>query len=258
MNFLVIGGGCYGTYYCRQLLRGAVKLGLEKITVVDHQVDCQVRREIADPRIEHLTTDWHDFLLPYFHEQVARRRSGVELTDHYVPPCIGPHFLFELFETELKRECPTVQLTHPPFGSPVGTPLDMKLADGNRALSFAEWICPHSCIEPRLCPVIRQEKAWDMGEHLSGYFEEYGLKVDTYHLLPCRHLAMGVGPIPMQLIVDEYLQFSSRMLQPGRHLAALATISSCHGLVGLMEVSQAGVSGLPHGSNRQTRLQKAL
>lgn len=237
MNFIVIGGGCYGTYYCRQLLRGATKLGLEKITVVDHMVDCQVRREIDDPRIHHITQDWHEFFLPYFQGQVEQGRAGTNLTDHYVPPCIGPHFIFELFEAELKRECPGIQLNHLPVEAAIGTPLDMKLADGNRALSFAEWKCPHSCIEPKLCPVTRGEKWWDMGTYLTDFFNQQKLPVESYHLLPCKHLAMGVGTIPMQLIIDEFLRFSQVVSQPGRHLAALATISSCHGLMGLLETN---------------------
>ena len=146
MNFIVIGGGCYGTYYCRQLLRGATRLGLEKITVVDQVVDCQVRRDIQDPRIEHITQDWHQFFLPYFHDQVRQGREGILLTDHYVPPCIGPHFIFELFEAELKQEYPGITLNHLPVETAIGTPLDMRLADGNRALSFAEWRGPPKCI----------------------------------------------------------------------------------------------------------------
>ncbi len=235
MNFIVVGGGCYGTYYCRQLLRGAEKLGLEQLVVVDHDPNCQVRRELVDDRILHITQDWRVFLQTYFAEQLQRHEQGLPIIDHYVPPCIAPHILFETFEWELTRHHPTLKISHPPVSGKIGTPVDMALADGNRALSFAEWICPHSCIEPRLCPVTRGPKDWDMREHLVKFFAEQQLPVDSYHLFSCRHLAMGVGTIPWREIVVEFVLLREAITKNHEHRAALATISSCHGLVGLME-----------------------
>ena len=235
MNFLILGGGCYGSFYTRQLLRGAERIGLGKIDVVDINPRCQVMQEFGKhPHIRYHFQDWKEFLLSYFDEQLKSYQRGEFITDHYAPPCLAPHILFELFLDYARRGNPRLNFKNIPFELSVGTPLDMSLPAGTRALSFATWTCPHSCIEPPTCPHTRGPKHWDMKEYLTKYFGEGALKL-SIHLFQCRHYAMGVGTIPMKEIIEEYLQFQRVTSVPGTQLSALATISSCHGLVGLVE-----------------------
>lgn len=241
MNFLIVGGGCYGTFYTRQLLRGAERLGIYEIHVVDHDPRCQTVREFGDHikakggRLIFHFEDWKVFLEKYFADLLRRHQSGEEITDQYAPPCLAPHILFELFLEKAKKDFPGLTFSPVPFLKNVGTPLDLPLPTGNRALSFATWTCPHSCIEPPTCPHTRGPKDWDMKTYLMDYFHQNSFKVDSLHFFQCLHYAMGVGTIPMKSVVEEYIKFQEFIRVPGTHLSAVATVSSCHGLVGLVE-----------------------
>ena len=200
MDFIVVGGGCYGSFYTRQLLRGGGRIGLGKIHVIDRDPECRVAREFgSSPEVVFHIQDWKEFLAPCLDQAVARRERGEEVTDQYVPPCLAPHILFELFLEKAKREFSEVAFSTRPFGEPVGTPFDIALPAGTRALSFATWECPHSCIEPPTCPHTRGPKDWDMKEYLIRH--SLPLPINSIHFFQCRHLAMGVGTIPMQAIL---------------------------------------------------------
>ena len=81
-----------------------------------------------------------------------------------------------------------------------------------------------------------------MKEHLEQKFRvgAQGLaprqRIDSLHIFQCRHYAMGVGAIPMRAVVEEYLKFRDVVRAPGTHRSAMASVSSCHGLIGLVEV----------------------
>ena len=233
MNFIILGGGCFGAFYVRQLLRGADRIGVGAIHIIDKDSNCRVRRDFGEnARLAYHIQDWKDFLLPYFNGCLVRREAGEAVEDHYIPPTFAPHILMELFLEKASREFPSVRFERRPFETPVGTPVDMLLPAGTRALSFATWTCPASCIEPPTCPHTREPKDWDMKDHLAKT-----VKADSLHVFQCRHYAMGVGTIPVSAILDEYLKFRNIVRAPGRHRAAMASVSSCHGLIGLVEVS---------------------
>lgn len=244
-HFIILGGGCYGSFYARQLLRGADRIGVGKIHIVDQNPDCQAKREFggsSDAVVFHFE-DWRKFLFAYFDEALKKKSEGGEIADQYVPPTFAPHILLELFLEKAKREDPSLVFTPKPFETPAGTPFDTLLPAGTRALSFATWKCPHSCIEPSTCPHTRGPKSWDMKEYLTEHLKKI---TDSVHFFQCRHFAMGVGTISVDKILDEYLKFQEVVRVPGTHLSAMATISSCHGLAGLVEVSHAPTGDLPH------------
>lgn len=236
MDFIILGGGCFGTFYVRQLLRGAERLGVGTIHLVDHDPECKVRREFGEAGpIRYHIQDWKEFLFPYFDRCLQRMEKGEEIEDRYVPPTFAPHVLMELFIEKARTEFPEAVFERKPFESAVGTPVDMALPAGTRALSFATWTCPASCIEPPTCPHTRGPKDWDMKEHL-GRTPGSHLHIDSLHIFQCRHYAMGVGTIPMRSVIEEYLKFRDVVRAPGVHRSAMASVSSCHGLIGLVEV----------------------
>ena len=245
MDFLVIGGGCYGSFYTRQLLRGSARLDFQKIHVVDKDPNCQVVRELGktifdpDSQVEFHFEDWKGFVGRYLEQQIQNYNQGLAVDDQYAPPCIAPHILFELFLERAEKQFPHIQFTPKNLEVPVGTPVDMSLPSGQRALSFATWICPHSCIEPPTCPHTRGPKSWDMKEHLEAFWAKADMRPDSVHYFQCLHYAMGVGTIPILHIVEEYLKFESMLKKNPKSLFAVATVSSCHGLVGLMESDHA-------------------
>lgn len=247
MDFLVIGGGCYGSFYTRQLLRGADRIGFDKLHVVDHDANCRVFSEYrhAEPALRQKLvfheSDWKVFLKSYFDLLLRRYEAGEEIGDQYAPPCLAPHILFELFLEKAKEEFPKIEFRSgcsgeaavSPARTAIGTPVDIALPTGSRALSFATWTCPHSCIEPPTCPHTRGPKDWDMKTYLIEYFQKQ--KIDSVHFLQCLHYAMGVGTIPLKSVVEEYLKFREVIRVPGTHLSTVATVSSCHGLLGWVE-----------------------
>lgn len=239
MDFLIIGGGCFGSFYVRQLLRGAERLSVGRIRIVDHDPLCQAAREFGqtrDPRLTFHVEDWKSFLLGYFTDALKRRQRGETVQDQYVPPTFAPHILLEILLELTRVDTPGLVFEKPPCTMPVGTPIDWILPAGTRALSFATWTCPATCIEPPTCPHTRGPKDWDMKDYLEKNFQD---AVDDLFVFQCRHYAMGVGTIPVQAILKEYLKFQEVARVPGTHRVAMATVSSCHGLIGLVEVKHA-------------------
>ena len=69
MRFIVLGGGCYGTFYSRQLLRArdAGALDVAEIIVLDHNRQCQAARELPpDPVVTFAVSDWEPWLDQYW------------------------------------------------------------------------------------------------------------------------------------------------------------------------------------------------
>lgn len=240
-DFIVLGGGCFGTFYVRQLLRGAGRLGVGVVHVVDKDSECRVRRDFGpDPRLTYHVQDWKDFLFPYFDRALARHERGEPVDDRYIPPTFAPHILMELFLDRASRDVASIRFEKKPFENSVGTPVDILLPAGTRALSFATWTCPASCIEPPTCPHTRGPKDWDMKEYLVGAVHEPPLQgIESLHVFQCRHYAMGVGTVAVREILEEYVRFRETIRKPGRHVAAMASVSSCHGLIGLVEATHA-------------------
>src|SRR6478672_2624526 len=62
----IVGGGCYGSYYLRQLHRArrAGAIAWERLVVVDHRAECQVAAAIAngsDDRCDVVTAEWDEY-----------------------------------------------------------------------------------------------------------------------------------------------------------------------------------------------------
>ena len=135
---------------------------------------------------------------------------------------------------------PVLAVLRPPFAR--------ALPSGNRALSFATWICPVNCIEPPTCPAIRGPLDWEMErEVLEGMSSELaGGKVQSLHVLSCLHEAFGVGTIPMADVAREALSLRSaaataRTATAPRY-AVIATVSTCHGLAGALRLDPTSVA----------------
>lgn len=251
MNFIVLGGGCFGTFYARQLLR-AKNLSFEKIIVVDVKGiknPCQAFQELGEGggKIQYVFSDWKEFFYPYLDQKINEAAHGKVSRDHYIPPTFAPHVLMEAFLNILQKRFPEILIRPEPMsmvadqkleGQPstlikdkIQIPFHMLLPSGNLALSFSTWICPATCIEPPTCPVTRGPKDWDMKTKILESMQ-INTNVDYISVLQCRHLTMGVGTIPVQEIVNEYLKFQEVARVPGTHGLTMASVSSCHGLVG--------------------------
>lgn len=118
----------------------------------------------------------------------------------------------------------------------VGTPVDRATRAGDRALSYATWVCPPTCIEPALCPHTRGPKDWSLAGDLSAPTDRAGGPEPL--VFRCLHLVWGVGTIPMRDILaarDRVVSGISR----GSRRYLVATSSHCHALATMLEVSPA-------------------
>src|SRR5262245_20389410 len=90
-DIVVIGGGCYGSFYAGQLAiaRDRGRLSYRSVLVVDRDPRCQVVREnrlTADARL--VVSDWDPFLDDFLRRDAP---SADEPDDAIVPSPLMPH-----------------------------------------------------------------------------------------------------------------------------------------------------------------------
>jgi hypothetical protein len=231
MDLIVIGGGCYGCYHTRQLLKALRrgKIAARRLLVVDHNSACRAHVEFAsEPRVEIMRADWRDFL----RAQLAG--LGATAEDRIVPAPFAPHLLFEWLQDAVGAAVPEVEVARVPCELALGLPYEQSDASGNRFISAAGWRCPATCIEPARCPAIHAERTWDLGEIVrAGVARSAGPQTQV-ELFTCRHFAFGVGTIPAADLVRarERLVVALRR-DPGQARRVLVgTVSACHGVLG--------------------------
>ena len=241
---IIIGGGCYGTFYTRQLeaARARGKAGYRRLLVVDRDPGCQLSRELVPAADRELVvSDWGAFLDQYL-ETRAGLDSGASRDDVIVPSPLMPHLMYEWLVRRSRSRWPGRSIeTHPIPESP-GTPYDSTAPDHTRYISFADWICPTHCVEPALCPVIRAPRTWEMSEAL----ETLTLRLGRTHptagpvLFQCRHTVFGVGTFSVEAVIDGDRVVSETGASGGTADVVVGTISSCHGAVNLLHLGAWG------------------
>ena len=251
-DIIVVGGGCYGTFYANQLLRArragrgcvgaAPDRGPRRRRAGRHASGCAGRG--LELRVE----EWGAF----FDEYLARRRPS-DPPDAIVPSPLMPHLMFEWLLRSAQRRWPAREIARRERRRfRAGTPYDVLHADGTRYVSFADWLCPVHCIEPATCPVIRGPRTWEMSDALAELAGRLGRggPVAGPVLFVCRHRTYGVGMFD----VSEVLAGDAAVAAagaPGAEMDVLVgTVSSCHGAVSLLHLGQrrgsaAGIPGLP-------------
>jgi hypothetical protein len=226
-RFIVIGGGEAGVFYARQLLRAAQagRLRTEGIVVVDRDAGCAAA-SLADARVRVDVADWSEWLDAHL--------AASDPADHLVPYHWAPHLLLDWLQREVARQ--GGRSGRGEGLRPRGLPLERDTAAGDRALSYAGWICPVTCIEPALCPHTRGPKDWSLAADLERPAADE--RFTGHVVFKCLHLVWGVGTIR----VGDIHAARDRVLAGlraggGRYL--VATSSHCHALASVVEV-QAG------------------
>lgn len=240
MYCIVIGGGWYGSLHTRQLRKAVArsKIACEGLIVVDRDPACAAAGEFAgDPVVRLVVADWLDFLNSYFPDGQAH--GG----DHLVPAPFAPHLCFDWLRASVQAAFPTAVLRQGTFDLELGLPFEKSDAQGNRYISAADWVCPVTCIEPARCPAIRGPRTWELGDLLEarvtpaqGYT---GLELFT-----CRHYAFGIGTIPAARLLQARDHVLAALERGEPQQIAVATVSSCHGVVGVL-CAQAPAAAVP-------------
>jgi len=236
--FIVISGGAVGAGYARQLLRAcdAGRLATDEIVVVDRDPRCAARA-LTDPRLHFAVADWAEWL----DGQLDDRRAG----DHVVPYHWAPHLFSDWLVGQVRQRGGGAARA----GSvpEQGVPFERETSAGDRALSYATWTCPPTCIEPALCPHTRGPKDWSLADHLARPREDQAF-AERIVVFRCLHLVWGVGTVPVRdLLAARDLLCAGLAQGPRRYL--VATASHCHGLAAALEVSPEG-AGLPPAAGR--------
>ena len=238
-DVVVVGGGCYGSFYAGQLLRAAArgKARFRRILVVDRNPECQVAREIgADTAVSLVVQEWGQFFDNYLDGPEA---EDADLPgDAIVPSPLMPHLMYEWLVRQARRRWPgrLVETTAVPSGP--GTPYDVSAPDGTRYVSYADWICPTHCIEPAICPVIRAPRTWEMGDALQALTHKLARLHPTAGpvLFVCEHRVYGVGMFDVTAVLAGNVAVAVAGAGQGPVDVLVGTISSCHGAVNLLHL----------------------
>lgn len=233
-TIVVVGGGCYGGYYVRQLGRAcaAGALTWQRLVVVDKDAECAVSRLPDADRpggLSVVVADWMD----YFDRYLSTAAVDVEShrTDAIVPSPLMPHLMAQWIVARAQRRWPGRGLRVSPLESEPSVPWQRAGEDGTHYVSFAEWMCPINCIEPARCPATKGARSWSMPVALEAYAKrerEAGRPVVGPFVFHCSHRAFGVGMIDVcdVLAADDTI---ARRAAAGAASVLVGTASHCHG-----------------------------
>ena len=231
-RIIIVGGGCYGGYYVRQLHR-AVRAGAlvaESLVVVDRDAECAVAKLLRDdPNVPVLTTihaaDWREFFPNYLTAAVNSPREHQH--DAIVPSPLMPHLMAEWLVERARTRWPRRGVAVAPVESPVAVPWQRAGPDDTYYVSFAEWTCPINCIEPKTCPHTRGPRSWSLPPTVTAYAEQSSARAAVMH---CRHRTFGVGMFD----TAEVLAADAIIREDGDAGACevfIGTTSHCHGAI---------------------------
>lgn len=267
-DIIVVGGGCYGSYYVRQLQRAAAAGALrwQRLLVVDRDPDCRVAQERAasasadasgagaaawgagTPAPTLIAREWGSFFAEYLSakadaDRVATpaqaRPSDAALEDAIVPSPLMPHLMAQWVMSRARARWPGRMMRFAPLEGAVDVPWQRRGDDGTHYVSFATWMCPINCIEPRICPHTRGARAWSLPPTLRAFVETErlrGRRIDGPAVFHCVHRAYGVGMFG----VDEVLAADALVSQVAAGRAAevlIGSVSHCHGALAVLELA---------------------
>ena len=234
-TIIVVGGGCYGGYYVRQLARAerAGALAWTQLLVVDRDPRCPVAALPEGERpsaLRLVTAEWKAFFAEYLD------RASVEperlADDAIVPSPLMPHLMADWLGDRARARWPKRRVATEPLGSAPAVPWQRAADDGTHYVSFAEWMCPINCIEPARCPHTGGERTWSLPTALAGYADAEraaGRPVEGPYVFHCAHRAFGVGMIDVRDVLAADRAIATLGAGPGRIAFLVGTASHCHG-----------------------------
>lgn len=255
-DIIVVGGGCYGSYYVRQLRRAreAGALTWDRLVVVDRDPDCAVATNTDDASsaigatnapdaagLTLVTREWASFFAEYLGASAdAAEDAAPDSAPHaIVPSPLMPHLMAQWVVSRARARWPGRLLRLAPLDGAVDVPWQRAGDDGTHYVSFATWECPINCIEPRTCPHTRGPRAWSLPPTLRAFVETErlrGRRIDGPAIFHCVHRAYGVGMFG----VDEVVAADALVARVAQGRAAsvlIGTVSHCHGALAVLELA---------------------
>lgn len=240
---VVIGGGCYGSYYVRQLDRAvaAGAVAIERLLVVDRDAACRLAAEpvpLAAVAPELIVAEWTAFLDEYLATCAAAPDRCTR--DAIVPSPLMPHLLYEWVAARLRDRWPGRDVRGVPLDRELPVPWQRAGEDGTHYASFATWMCPINCIEPARCPHTKADRDWTMPVALRRHAATVapGRVPVAPYVFHCTHRAYGVGMIDVHDVVAAEADLARRAAA-GPVDALVGTVSHCHGAVNRLLVGDS-------------------
>ena len=231
----IVGGGCYGSFYLRQLFRArsAEVLTWDRLLVVDRNPDCVATQLLSDAEssdAEVVVADWSGYFRDYLG---AVAEGAAHSTDAIVPSPLMPHLMYEWVRDRARNRWPDREIGTRALPSTPPTPWERAAPDGVHYVSFATWMCPINCIEPKTCPHTRGPRDWTMPVTIREYAAREGLAGPA--LFHVTHRAYGVGMLNVADVVaaDRLVQDAAR---DGKANVLVGTVSHCHGALAILSV----------------------
>ena len=240
-EIVIVGGGCYGTFYTRQLVeaRKRGKVEFRRLLVVDRNPECQAAPDlVGDPARELVVKGWDAFFDAYLGDAAEPSRRAAEPPSRppsvIVPSPLMPHLMYQWLVRRARKRWPTRVVESRPLSEGPGTPYDVTSPDLVRYVSFADWICPTHCTEPSRCPVIRGPRTWEMREAIEDLAAR--LRMPAPILFECRHQVFAVGSFSVSEVVAGD-RFVAEAGSRGEETDLLVgTVSACHGAINLLHL----------------------
>jgi hypothetical protein len=242
-DIVVVGGGCYGSYYVRQLRRardaGAVRW--ERLVVVDRNSECRVHE--APEGITFIEREWGSFFAEYLGAAAEARAitdaPPTALPHAIVPSPLMPPLMSQWVISRARSRWPGRGIRLQPLEGAVDVPWQRAGEDGTHYVSFATWECPINCVEPRTCPHTRGPRSWSLPPTLRAFVETErlrGRKLDGPAIFHCEHRAYGVGMFDVSSVVAADTLVRD-VAAARRAEILLGTVSHCHGALAVLELA---------------------
>jgi hypothetical protein len=236
-RIVVIGGGCYGSWYAQQLSRARQRgaLSVSDIVVVDRDPACRVAERLAagaygDAPIRLKCANWSDYLAQWLSTGAEALRGHA-----MVPSPLMPHLCLDWLVERARARWPMRTVTVEPLQTAPPTPWQRGAPDGRHYVSFATWMCPVNCIEPATCPATRGPRDWSMPAAMS-HFADQDPSLGRSVIFHCEHRTYGVGMIDADAIAIADQQVAEwGATHPTTVL--VGTVSHCHGALGVLAVA---------------------
>ena len=223
-TIVIVGGGCYGSFYLRQLFRAreAGALDWEHAIVVDRDPDCAAKPNLNGAEL--VVAEWTS----YFRDHMAD-------ADAIVPSPLMPHLMYEWVRDRAKERWPGREIGTRALPAIPPTPWERAAPDGVHYVSFATWRCPTNCIEPATCPHTKGPRDWTMPATIREYAERE--KLIGPALFQVTHRAYGVGMLNVADVVaaDQLVQDSAG---DSAAQVLIGTVSHCHGALAVLSIGE--------------------
>jgi hypothetical protein len=237
-QFVVFGGGCFGTHHVRSIEKGRMRGRISPdalIIVLDrnaHPPALDLPEVSENPHLTFVQTDWLDYMKANW--------DSLPPDIEAVPAPIAPHLAFEWLvwsvRERLGEDAISVEPMSHEFG---GLPYEYLAPSGARFISAADWICPTNCRAPHICPMIRDVRTWELSRTVNEYAQAHTDTVAAAVVFEPRFRVPGID----RLYLREYTEARDRILdlygQPeaaGKEVV-VATVSPCHGAVSQMRLN---------------------